>query len=44
MPDALREGDYVEFGGAGAYGPACVTDFNGYGAHGLAHVRDVLSL
>ena len=44
LPGDLREGDYVEFGGAGAYGPACVTDFNGYGAHGLAHVRAVLSL
>lgn len=44
LPDDLREGDYIEFGGAGAYGPACVTDFNGYGAHGFAHVRAVLSL
>lgn len=44
LPDDLRDGDYVEFGGAGAYGPACVTNFNGYGAHGFAHVRDVLSL
>lgn len=44
LPDDLREGDYIEFGEAGAYGPACVTDFNGYGAHALAHVSSVLSL
>lgn len=44
LPDDLHDGDYIEFGGAGAYGPACVTRFNGYGEHGLARVRDVLSL
>ena len=33
LPSDLREGDYVLFGGMGAYSIAMSTTFNGYGAH-----------
>ena len=31
LPADIREGDYIEFGGVGAYGTATSTRFNGYG-------------
>ncbi len=30
LPEDLREGDWIEFGGMGAYGLACRTAFNGF--------------
>lgn len=30
LPDDVREGDWIEFGGIGAYGAACRTAFNGF--------------
>ena len=30
LPADLREGDWIEFGGMGAYGAACRTAFNGF--------------
>ena len=39
---AAAEGDYVEFGLAGAYSAATVTRFNGYGALSLVAVDNIL--
>ncbi|MET0546035.1 MAG: hypothetical protein ABWZ40_06970, partial [Caulobacterales bacterium] len=44
LPEDLRDEDYVEFGQAGAYGYACMTNFNGYGGHRIIAVDEVLSL
>lgn len=38
------EGDYVEFGLAGAYSAATVTRFNGYGSLSLVPVDDILQV
>ncbi len=39
LPDDLAEGDYVLFGGMGAYSTATVTRFNGYGAVQMVTVQ-----
>lgn len=39
LPEALNEGDYLIFGGMGAYSTATVTRFNGYGAIRVITVR-----
>jgi ornithine decarboxylase len=30
LPEDIREGDWIEFGGVGAYGVSCRTAFNGF--------------
>ena len=42
LPDAIRVGDWVEFGMIGAYGIATTTAFNGYGGHRVATVDRIL--
>jgi ornithine decarboxylase len=42
LPDDLAEGEYIEFGGVGAYGTATSTRFNGYGEAEVVDVVNVL--
>ena len=42
--EALREGDYIEFGTLGAYGISTMTKFNGYGELRIENVETVLSV
>lgn len=42
LPEALKEGDYIEFGTLGAYGISTATRFNGYGGHAVLRVETVL--
>jgi ornithine decarboxylase len=41
---SLRDEDFIEFGTMGAYGFATMTNFNGYGQHGLVAVDHALTL
>ncbi len=43
LPVDIEDGDYIEFGGLGAYGRATSTRFNGYGAAAVVTVDSVLS-
>ena len=40
LPDDIDEGDWIEFGGVGAYGAACRTAFNGFYANTFVTVED----
>jgi ornithine decarboxylase len=42
VPADIEEGDFIEFGGLGAYGEATSTRFNGYGAAAVIPVTHVL--
>jgi ornithine decarboxylase len=42
LPADIEEGDFIEFGGLGAYGSATSTRFNGYGAAAVIDVQNVL--
>ncbi len=40
LPEDINEGDWIEFGGVGAYGAACRTAFNGFYADTFVTVED----
>jgi ornithine decarboxylase len=40
LPDAVKEGDYIEIGNIGAYGRAIAGGFNGYGRYDQAILLD----
>lgn len=40
LPEDIDEGDWIEFGGVGAYGAACRTAFNGFYADTFVTVED----
>jgi ornithine decarboxylase len=40
LPNAVKEGDFIEFGNIGAYGRAIAGRFNGYGAYEQAILLD----
>lgn len=42
LPDSIQEGDYVEFGAAGAYSLSTLTAFNGFGRLERAAVDQIL--
>ena len=44
LPADTRPGDRIEFGLLGAYGPATLTRFNGYGAVPVIAVDDILTV